>query len=323
VILFPALALMAAAGLRQAQGLGRQALQRSPVLPSGWSRALRGMIAALPAALLLYLLLIDLRIHPYYLDYYNELVGGPSGVYQRHLLELAWWNEGTDEAVAYLNQVAPPGRVGLLLEPIPREPSLRRDLKLISRDQFSARWRGKLDAPRAGEYQLIAISDDGVRVWVDQRLVIDHWQRRPVTEDRAMVTLRPGLHDLQVEYFQDRGQAAIRLLWEPPGGGREAIPAGHLLYAEPGSGQLKRGGLWGEYFRRVDLTEPWVSRVDPQLNIDVSRAFSYWMAPPDYLLVNAPYEWLHPGPVDLTRYTLQYTVRAAGAPLVKVYRRMR
>ncbi len=60
-----------------------------------------------------------------------------------------------------------------------------------------------------GRYTLRAISDDGVRVWVDGRLVIDRWTHHESTVDHA--PLAPGPHDLRVEYFQDDGWAELRL----------------------------------------------------------------------------------------------------------------
>ncbi len=63
----------------------------------------------LPALLAGYLLFVCVRIHPYYLDYFGEQVGGPSHVAARHWFETAWWGEGVDRAVAYVNAHAAPG----------------------------------------------------------------------------------------------------------------------------------------------------------------------------------------------------------------------
>ena len=60
-------------------------------------------------ATVLYLALVCMRIHPYYLDYYGEQVGGPAGVSAARRYETAWWGEGLDRAVAYVNAHAAPG----------------------------------------------------------------------------------------------------------------------------------------------------------------------------------------------------------------------
>ncbi len=55
-----------------------------------------------------YLALVCIRIHPYYLDYFGEHVGGPQHVAAHHWFETAWWGEGVDRAVHYVNTHAGP-----------------------------------------------------------------------------------------------------------------------------------------------------------------------------------------------------------------------
>lgn len=47
--------------------------------------------------------------YPYYIDYYNEIMGGAKGDYQKKALQLGWWGEGSKRTVDYLNQNAPVG----------------------------------------------------------------------------------------------------------------------------------------------------------------------------------------------------------------------
>ncbi len=60
-----------------------------------------------------------------------------------------------------------------------------------------------------GRYQLRTISDDGIRVWVDDRLVIDNWSVHESTVDAAPI--EPGTHRLRVAYFQDTGWTELRV----------------------------------------------------------------------------------------------------------------
>lgn len=50
-----------------------------------------------------YLFIIILRISPYYLDYFNELVGGTKSVYEKNLFQIGWWGQGISEAVYYVD----------------------------------------------------------------------------------------------------------------------------------------------------------------------------------------------------------------------------
>lgn len=62
-------------------------------------------------AAIVYLFVTALRIHPYYLDYFGEHVGGPRRVAEYNWFETAWWGEGLDRAVAYVNAHAAPGDI--------------------------------------------------------------------------------------------------------------------------------------------------------------------------------------------------------------------
>ncbi|MCA9675432.1 MAG: hypothetical protein KC464_10390, partial [Myxococcales bacterium] len=95
-----ALALMGGAGVDALIG----AATRGPL-----ARRPRVALGAIGGALALYLAITAARVHPYYLDYYGEQVGGPAGVARRHAFELGWWGEGVDAAVAYVDAHAAPG----------------------------------------------------------------------------------------------------------------------------------------------------------------------------------------------------------------------
>jgi hypothetical protein len=83
----------------------------------------------------------------------------------------------------------------------------------IPADGFSARWMRSL-AFGEGLYRFHAVVDDGVRLYVDNEVVIDQWRdgaQRKVTADRR---LSAGNHNLRVEYYERSGAAVIRLWWE-------------------------------------------------------------------------------------------------------------
>ncbi len=67
----------------------------------------RHALAALATALGVYLAITLVRVHPYYLDYFGEHVGGAGAVAKHRWFETAWWGEGLDRAIAYVNENAP------------------------------------------------------------------------------------------------------------------------------------------------------------------------------------------------------------------------
>ncbi|MCA9710245.1 MAG: family 43 glycosylhydrolase, partial [Myxococcales bacterium] len=85
-------------------------------------------------------------------------------------------------------------------------------------DRFSARFSGQLTAPSTGTYTIITESDDGVRVWIDDALVIDDWNAHYVTRTEATVELRAGVSvPIRVEYFEIDIEASLRLSWSAEG----------------------------------------------------------------------------------------------------------
>jgi 4-amino-4-deoxy-L-arabinose transferase-like glycosyltransferase len=72
-------------------------------------KAERFALPAIAGVVVLYLVFTCVRIHPYYLDYYGEHVGGPDGVSAHREYETAWWGEGLDRAIDHVNKHAAPG----------------------------------------------------------------------------------------------------------------------------------------------------------------------------------------------------------------------
>lgn len=99
---------------------------------------------------------------------------------------------------------------------------------------YSVRWDGQVRPAESGEYLLHTTSNDGVRLWVDDQLLIDHWTNHKATEDTVRIALEAGRrHDLRIDYFQNTGTAVARLEWSTPGGRREVVPKNRLYPARP------------------------------------------------------------------------------------------
>lgn len=54
------------------------------------------------SGIILYMVIIIFKTSPYYLDYFNEFVGGVKNVYEKGLFQIGWWGQGLREAGYYL-----------------------------------------------------------------------------------------------------------------------------------------------------------------------------------------------------------------------------
>jgi len=88
---------------------------------------------------------------------------------------------------------------------------------LTGGDKFSGRWEGAVVAPEDGEYEIGVEGDDGFRLWLDGKLVVDDWRSRPRTYKGVKLNLRKGQKlPVKIEYYQDSRDRLLRLAWRTP-----------------------------------------------------------------------------------------------------------
>jgi len=82
----------------------------------------------------------------------------------------------------------------------------------------SMRWTGVLTPKVSGKYTLAVNSDDGVRLYLDDKLLIDKWVVRYDTRDTINIDLTGGQsYKFKLEYFDNTGEAIAQLRWKIPG----------------------------------------------------------------------------------------------------------
>jgi hypothetical protein len=126
----------------------------------------------------------------------------------------------------------------------------------VSDDNFSVKWRRYVNF-EPGTYRFNATMDDGMRVYIDDQLIIDSWtdsQEHTVTKD---VYVSGGEHHLKVDYYEVGGNAVAKVNWQ--------------LIQPEGSGSSGGGAFYpnwkGEYFNNTSLSgAPALVRDDRYLN---------------------------------------------------------
>jgi hypothetical protein len=146
----------------------------------------------------------------------------------------------------------------------------------ISSEHFSVRWTRSLELADDGAYQFCAMADDGVRIWVDNVLVLDEWHgNNGVAHCGSQRVLFKGAHDVRVEYYDDGGNALIYVWWE------EVEPLSpYIATVDPSTTPVTVASLsadapapfdgwYGEYFGNRSLAgKPDKVRLDPWIGFE-------------------------------------------------------
>ncbi|WP_233224144.1 PA14 domain-containing protein [Amycolatopsis sp. BJA-103] len=96
----------------------------------------------------------------------------------------------------------------------------------ISSDSFSLRLTGDLVFPASGDYRLRANVDDGIRMWIDDQLVMDYWQvSNPAWREATVHSDAAGqAKKIRIDYYDNGGYAKLDLNWIAPGKAEELVP---------------------------------------------------------------------------------------------------
>lgn len=109
---------------------------------------------------------------------------------------------------------------------------------VITADNFSARWT-KATAFESGTYEFTVTGDDGVRVFIDNELIVDGWKDQGMTTYTGTKALAAGNHTIRVEYYDNNGGAVVKFNYVKLNDTPPPPPA---------------GGFSAEYFNNLTLT---------------------------------------------------------------------
>ncbi|MFJ1747334.1 family 16 glycoside hydrolase [Streptomyces sp. NPDC088116] len=84
-------------------------------------------------------------------------------------------------------------------------------------DNFVSQIIGNIDVPADGTYAFRLISDDGSRLFIGDKKVIDHDGLHGAEPKDGEITLLPGYHSLRIDHFDRGGDQQVTFQWKPPG----------------------------------------------------------------------------------------------------------
>ena len=118
-------------------------------------------------------------------------------------------------------------------------------------DGYSVRWEGELEVPYGETYTFTTRADDGIRLWVNNQLLIDNWQADGLSEHSGSISLSAWDRvPIRIEFFESQVYASVELFWSSTQIAPEPIPS-TFLYPSGGTESLIH--LWLEGFFNPSL----------------------------------------------------------------------
>lgn len=100
----------------------------------------------------------------------------------------------------------------------------------IGKDTFSVVWSGFIEPKFSDEYTIYTKTDDGVRLWVNDQLMVNNWVNQSVKEVSGKITLEAGVrYPIKLEYFENTGRAQAELRWSSVQTPKQIIPQSQLF----------------------------------------------------------------------------------------------
>ncbi|MGK7389185.1 MAG: PQQ-dependent sugar dehydrogenase [Candidatus Cyclobacteriaceae bacterium M2_1C_046] len=96
-------------------------------------------------------------------------------------------------------------------------------------DFYTIRWLGEIQPYFSDTYTFTTLSDDGVRLWINNELIIDKWIPQGPTEWSGSIILEEGkTYPVKLEYFEEAGGAVVKLFWSTSKLQRAIVPQSQL-----------------------------------------------------------------------------------------------
>ncbi|MGK7899453.1 MAG: DUF4347 domain-containing protein [Xenococcus sp. (in: cyanobacteria)] len=99
----------------------------------------------------------------------------------------------------------------------------------ISSNTFSVRWTGEIEAKFSETYTFQTTTDDGVRLWINDQLIINEFIDQAATSHQGEIALTAGQkYDIRLDYYENGGQASAELAWSSDSQTFEIVPQSQL-----------------------------------------------------------------------------------------------
>jgi len=133
------------------------------------------------------------------------------------------------------------------------------DPERLSYGFYSVQWTGQITAPQSGRFRIGIDGNDGYRLYLDGKLLIDNWIKKSRQTKLAEFNFVKGrAYDLRIEFYEPTGNAWFRLVWDLglSDATEKSIRQAARLAARSDLAVVVVGIEEGEFLDRADLSLP-------------------------------------------------------------------
>lgn len=152
------------------------------------------------------------------------------------------------------------------------------DLTVRNRpDQYAIRFESHINIATAGNYTFYLTSDDGSKLYIDSKEVVNNDGLHSATEKSGSMYLTAGRHNIKVDYFEGWGDDVLMVKYSGPGISRQTIPSNQLFIeaftnpANPPMPETDEQGLTYAYYEGGWSTLPNFSTLTPKKTGNISN----------------------------------------------------
>ncbi|HTE12030.1 MAG TPA: PA14 domain-containing protein, partial [Chitinophagaceae bacterium] len=131
-------------------------------------------------------------------------------------------------------------------------------------------WTGFVQPLYTETYTFYTNSDDGIRLWVNNVLLIDSWvdQDGSIQKSGTIALLAGQKYDIKIEFYEKAGSSVTKLFWSSPSTAKAIVPKSQLYPAATTPPPTGAGiGLQADYFNGMTLSgAPLLTRIDTSIN---------------------------------------------------------
>lgn len=144
----------------------------------------------------------------------------------------------------------------------------------LPKDRFAARWMGYLEVAQDGQYKFSAEHDNGMRLWVDGKSLVNQWNLETYRSETEYLFLKAGHHSLCVEFFDTGGECFFKLMWSQKNGFSNQILPPERLFHTPDQAAPVMGTLEAVAAKLKELNPDYDGKYGYSMEAGVPLEFS-------------------------------------------------